>query len=81
MKTGTIEDARVAVQVVLGETELSVRELSQLGKGSIIGLTSIAGEPVNLLASGKCIAKGEVVIIDENFGIRLTSLVEQGGPA
>ncbi|MBU0936859.1 MAG: FliM/FliN family flagellar motor switch protein [Spirochaetes bacterium] len=78
MKTGSIEDARVRVQVILGETELSVRELSTLAKGSIIELDSLAGEPVEFVAAGECIAKGEVVVIDENFGIRLTGLVESG---
>lgn len=78
MKTGSIEDARVRVQVILGETELTVRELSTLTKGSIIELDSLAGEPVEFVAAGECIAKGEVVIIDENFGIRLTGLVESG---
>ncbi|OHD27478.1 MAG: hypothetical protein A2Y38_09225 [Spirochaetes bacterium GWB1_59_5] len=75
MKTGTIEDAMVLTQVVLGERSLSVRDLSTLAKGTILQLDSIAGEPVNLLAAGEVIARGEVVIIDENFGIRVTELV------
>jgi flagellar motor switch protein FliN/FliY len=76
MKTGTIEDARVRVQVILGETELTVGELSTLAKGSIVELDSLAGEPVDFVAAGECIAKGEVVIIDESFGIRITGFME-----
>lgn len=75
MRTGTIEDAMVRVQVVLGERSLSVRDLSTIAKGSIIELESITGEPVDLVAAGEVVAKGEVVVIDESFGIRVTELV------
>jgi len=75
MRTGTIEDAMVRVQVVLGERSLSVRDLSTIAKGSIIELESITGEPVDLVAAGEVVAKGEVVVIDEAFGIRVTELV------
>ncbi|HUW71448.1 MAG TPA: FliM/FliN family flagellar motor switch protein [bacterium] len=75
MRTGTIEDAMVRMQVVLGERSLSVRDLSTIAKGSIIELESIAGEPVDLVAAGEVVARGEVVIIDEAFGIRVTELV------
>ncbi|HOZ72595.1 MAG TPA: FliM/FliN family flagellar motor switch protein [Spirochaetales bacterium] len=78
MRTGTVEDAMVRVQVVLGGRSLSVRDLSTVAKGSIIELDSIAGEPVDLVAAGEVVAKGEVVIIDENFGIRVTELAERG---
>ncbi len=78
MKMGTMDDAMVRVQVVLGERSLSVRDLSTIAKGTIIELESIAGEPVDLVAAGEVVAKGEVVIIDENFGIRVTSLADRG---
>jgi len=77
MKTGTIEDAMVRVQVVLGGRSLSVRDMSTIAKGSIIQLESIAGEPVELVAAGEVVAKGEVVVIDENFGIRVTELADR----
>jgi len=77
MKTGTIEDAMVLVQVVLGGRSLSVRDMSTIAKGSIIQLESIAGEPVELVAAGEVVAKGEVVVIDENFGIRVTELADR----
>ncbi|MBU0926732.1 MAG: FliM/FliN family flagellar motor switch protein [Spirochaetes bacterium] len=77
-RTGSVEDATIRVQVVLGERDLSLRDLSSVAKGSIIELASIAGEPVDLVAAGVVIAKGEVVVIDENFGIRVTELVGRG---
>ncbi|PKL09151.1 MAG: flagellar motor switch protein FliN [Spirochaetae bacterium HGW-Spirochaetae-7] len=68
----------VRVQVVLGERSLSVRDLSTIAKGTIIELESIAGEPVDLVAAGEVVARGEVVVIDEAFGIRVTEVVCQG---
>ena len=77
MKLGSVREIKVPVQVVLGQTELSLSEIATLGVGSIIGLKNFAGEPVDLLVAGESVAKGEVVVIDEYFGIRLTSLVEK----
>lgn len=67
--------AKVPVQVVLGETVLSIEELSELASGSIIQLQNMAGEPVDLVVAGERMAKGEVVVIDENFGIRITEMI------
>jgi flagellar motor switch protein FliN/FliY len=78
MKLGSVQEVKVPAQVVLGRTDLSLGDLSQLTVGSIIQLTALAGEPVDLVVSGEIVAKGEVVVIDENFGIRLTSLVDTG---
>ncbi len=77
-KTGTLDEAMVRVQVVLGERSLSVRQLASIGEGTIVGLESMAGQPVDLLAAGETIARGEVVVIDENFGIRVTELAGRG---
>ena len=77
MKLQSVKEVKVPVQVVLGGTELSVEQIAALGAGSIIKLESLAGEPVELVASNKSIAKGEVVVIEENFGIRLTEILEQ----
>ena len=77
MKLGSVDEVRVPVEVVLGRTDLTLKDVFHLTVGSIIGLRSFAGEPVDLVASGQIIAKGEVVVIDENFGIRITNLVEQ----
>ena len=52
-----------------------VRDVLELGKGSLIELDKLAGEPVDVFVNGKLIAKGEVVVIDENFGVKVTSIV------
>jgi flagellar motor switch protein FliN/FliY len=75
MKTGNIGDIFVPLMVVIGERSLRVSELATIQPGTILELDSLAGEPVTLLASGEAVAKGEVVIIDENFGIRVTNLL------
>ncbi|MCP4294838.1 MAG: hypothetical protein GY786_04465 [Proteobacteria bacterium] len=75
MKTGNIKDVRVPIEVVLGETSLRLEDFSTIGPGTILELQSIAGEPVDLVAAGVKIAKGEVVVIDENFGIRVTEVL------
>lgn len=71
-------DVQMVLTVELGRTKKYVKDIFQLGEGSIIELDKLAGEPVDLLANGKLIAKGEVVVIDENFGVRVTDIV---GPA
>jgi flagellar motor switch protein FliN/FliY len=76
MKLASVQDVRVPVQVILGDTELSLGEIAALSEGSIIEMRRLAGEPVDVVASGELIAKGEVVVIDENFGIRLTKMVK-----
>jgi len=75
-KTGSIKDILVPVQVVLGEKMLRIEDITLIGPGSIIELDSMAGEPVDLVAAGEKIAKGEVVVIDENFGIRVTKVLD-----
>jgi flagellar motor switch protein FliN len=67
-------DVSLQVSVELGRTRLQIRDILQLGSGSIVELDKQAGEPVDILVNDKPIAKGEVVIIDENFGVRLTSI-------
>jgi flagellar motor switch protein FliN/FliY len=78
MKMGSVQQVRVPVQVVLGRTEISLEDLSRIDIGSIIELKSLAGEPVEFVVSGEIVALGEVVVIDESFGIRLTELVDTG---
>lgn len=67
-------DVDLQVSVELGRTRLQIRDILQLGPGSIVELDKQAGEPVDILVNDKPIAKGEVIIIDENFGVRLTSI-------
>lgn len=68
-------DVPMTLTVELGRTTQLVQEILGLGEGSIIELDKLAGEPVDLLVNGKLIAKGEVVVIDENFGVRVTDIV------
>jgi flagellar motor switch protein FliN/FliY len=79
MKNGQLKDMRIPLQVVLGEADVSVEELAALQPGTIMSLDQVAGEPVFLVAAGEVIARAEVVVIDENFGIRVTELVKKGG--
>ena len=76
MKRGMIKDVKIPIQVVLGETQLSVEDIARFGEGTIVELESMAGEPLDLYASGEKIARGEAVVIDENFGIRITEILQ-----
>lgn len=70
-----VMDVALNLTVELGRTELSIKQVLELTRGSVIELNRIAGESVDLYANGKLIAKGEVVVIEDNFGIRITSIV------
>jgi len=70
-----ILDVPLSVTVELGRKKLSVREILELNPGSLVELEKLAGEAVDLLVNGKLFAKGEVVVIDENFGVRVSSIV------
>ncbi len=68
-------DIRLPVSVELGRTQSFVRDILEYGPGSIIELDKLAGDPVDLYVNGKMVAQGEVVVIDEHFGVRVTSLL------
>ncbi len=68
-------DVPLDVTVELGRTRKKIREILDLGVGSVVELDKLAGESVDLLVNDNLIAKGEVVVIDENFGIRITTIV------
>lgn len=70
-------DIPLKVTVELGRTQKQIKEILELSQGSIIELDKLAGEPVDILVNNKLIAKGEVVVIDENFGVRVTDIVSQ----
>lgn len=70
-------DIPLKVSVELGRTHRTIKEILDLSAGSIIELDKLAGEPVDILINQKLIAKGEVVVIDENFGVRLTDIISQ----
>lgn len=69
-------DIKLQLTVELGRTELPIKKVLELTRGSIIELEKVAGEPVELYANGKLIANGEVVVIEDNFGLRITSITD-----
>ncbi|MDH7481916.1 MAG: flagellar motor switch protein FliN [Armatimonadota bacterium] len=69
-----ILDVSLDLSVELGRTSIPVRDVLQLGPGSVIELDKLAGEPVDIMVNGKLIARGEVVVVDENFGVRVTEI-------
>ncbi len=68
-------DVNLPVSIELGRTRLSISDILSLGPGSVVELSKLAGEPVDVLVNYKAVAKGEVVVIDENFGVRITQLM------
>lgn len=74
-KLDMILDIPLKVSVELGRTRLMVNDLLQLGQGSVIELTKLAGDPLEVLVNDKLVARGEVVVVNEKFGIRLTDIV------
>jgi len=78
-KLKMILDIPLKVTVELGRTKMLVNDLLQLGQGSVIELDKIAGEPMEILINDKLVAMGEVVVVNEKFGVRLTDVVSQFG--
>jgi flagellar motor switch protein FliN/FliY len=72
---GLLMDVYMEMTVELGRTRKLIKEILMMGEGTIIELDKLAGEPVDILVNHKLIAKGEVVVIDENFGVRVTEIV------
>jgi flagellar motor switch protein FliN/FliY len=72
---GRVVDVPVELAVEIGRTTMTIGETLSLAPGSIVSLNRLAGEPVDLLVNGKVIAQGEVVVIDEEFGLRITDIV------
>ncbi len=70
-----ILDVPLEISVVLGKTKKNIRDILNLGTGSLIELDKLAEEPVDILVNGKKVAYGEVVVVDENFGVRITSII------
>ena len=69
-----LNDVTVEVSVEIGRTRMTLGDALALGPGSVVGLHRMAGEPVDLLVNGRVIARGEVVVIDEEFGLRVTDV-------
>ena len=70
-----ILDIPLEVSAELGRTKLLINELLQLGQGSVVELNKLAGEPLEIFVNGKLVARGEAVVINEKFGIRLTDII------
>ncbi len=76
-----LSDVPMELSVEIGRTSMTVGETLQLRAGSIVTLERLAGEPVDLLVNGTPIARGEVVVVDEQFGLRVTEILEGETPA
>lgn len=70
-----ILDIPLELTVVIGRTKILVQELLQLGQGSVVALEKLAGEPMEVYVNDKLIGRGEVVVVNEKFGIRLTDII------
>ena len=70
-----VQDIPLELTVELGRTRLLIKDILELGSGSIVELEKVAGEPVDLLANGLLIARGEVVVIEDSFGVRITEII------
>ena len=73
---GLIMDVPLEVTVELGRTSKSIQEILDFAPGTILELNRIAGEPIDILVNGKYVAKGEVVVIEESFGVRITEIIK-----
>lgn len=71
-----IRDIEVTLRVELGRTDMLIEEVMALSPGQVIELDKLAGEPLDILINNKLLAKGEVVVVDDNFGVRITSILD-----
>ncbi|MCC5854635.1 MAG: flagellar motor switch protein FliN [Idiomarina sp.] len=76
-KLDAILDIPVTISMEVGRSQISIRNLLQLNQGSVVELERIAGEPLDVLVNGTLIAHGEVVVVNDKFGIRLTDVISQ----
>lgn len=76
-KLDTILDIPVTISMEVGRSKINIRNLLQLNQGSVVELDRVAGEPLDVLVNGTLIAHGEVVVVNDKFGIRLTDVVSQ----
>ncbi|WP_439651354.1 flagellar motor switch protein FliN [Photobacterium atrarenae] len=76
-KLDTIMDIPVTISMEVGRTQISIRNLLQLNQGSVVELDRIAGESLDVMVNGTLIAHGEVVVVNDKFGIRLTDVISQ----
>ncbi|MCH1920576.1 flagellar motor switch protein FliN [Shewanella sp. A3A] len=76
-KLDTILDIPVTISMEVGRSFISIRNLLQLNQGSVVELDRVAGEPLDVMVNGTLIAHGEVVVVNDKFGIRLTDVISQ----
>jgi flagellar motor switch protein FliN/FliY len=74
---GFLLDIPLSISVELGRTKMLINDLLQLGQGSVVELDKLAGEPMEIYVNNRLIARGEVVVVNEKFGVRLTDIVSQ----
>jgi flagellar motor switch protein FliN/FliY len=72
---GMVLDIELPISIELGRTSMLIRDIVKLAPGSVVELEKLSGEPVDLFVNGRLFARGEVVVVDENFGVRITGLV------
>jgi flagellar motor switch protein FliN/FliY len=70
-------DVYLQVSVQVGQTRMTIQDLLQLGQGSVIELTKLAGEPLDVYINDRLVARGEAVIVNEKFGVRITDIISQ----
>jgi len=75
-KLDILLDLSLTVSVELGKTTMMIKDILELGRGSIIEFDKLVSEPVDILINGKKMAEGEVVVVDKHFGIRITTMIE-----
>lgn len=75
-KLRALENVEVEMSVEVGRAEISISELLRLNEGSVVELDRLAGEPLDILVNGTLIAKGEIVMVGERFGIRFSNIVD-----
>jgi len=74
-----ILEVPLQISVEIGRTRRKVQDILEFSKGSLVVLDKLAGDQVDLFVNGKCIAKGDVVVVDDNFGVRITEIVQKTG--
>jgi len=78
-KLNLLKDVEIPLSVEIGRTDLAVREILDLERGSIITLDKESEEPMDIRVNGRLIARGEIVVVKENFGIRITEIIDADG--
>jgi flagellar motor switch protein FliN/FliY len=73
-----VRDIPVTLTVELGRAQMLIQDILELTPGKVLELDRLAGEPLDIVVNGKLLARGEVVVVDENFGVRLTAIIEPG---